>query len=99
MLYRSSPEFERNGFFGFENKSRRKLNADEQKKTNRWNFKRNINNREKILNDNKIYLAKQSSNKRKSEDDDELKAKKVKPNIKPQTSNKSIQTEHNEASL
>lgn len=76
-----------------------KPTSNEQRQTNRSNFKRNINNREKILNDNKLYLAKQSSNKRKSEDDDELKVKKIKPNIKPQTSNKSIQTEDNEASL
>lgn len=70
----------------------------EQKAKNRHNFKKNINNRDKILNDNKKYLAEISSKKRKLETEDSVKIKKLKTDevSLKQTEEKAIQTEYDE---
>lgn len=65
-----------------------------QKATNRYNFRKNSNNRVKILADNERYLNELSSKKRKCDDEDENKPKKNKVDKKQttQTEDKSTQT-------
>ena len=67
----------------------------EQKIKNRFNFKKNIKNREKILSDNRRYLNELSSKKRKCEDEDEnVNVKKTKLYENIQTVDKATQTQN-----